>query len=65
MSRSPERIRPFLFLLEELWREHFPDYRFFQFVAALPSILGLPQDSFYIEDDQTLERIVKLLQEWA
>lgn len=63
--RNPERIRSFLFILEELWKEHYPDYRFFQFVAALPSILGLPEDSFYVEDDKTLEKIVKLLQEYS
>lgn len=65
VSRDPERIRPFLFILEALWEEHCPDLRFFQFVAALPSMLGLPEDSFYVEDDKTLEKIVKCLQEYS
>jgi hypothetical protein len=61
--RIPERIPPLLGLLEELWKEQYPDLRFFQFVAALPSLLGLPEDPFYVEDDFTIAMVVKLLQE--
>jgi hypothetical protein len=48
-------------ILEEIWVNYFPDYRFFQFMAILPTTLALPADAFYVEDDLTLERLTNFL----
>ena len=55
--RDPERIRPFLAKLEELWNLY-PDFRFLQLVTVLSNT---EVDPFYVEDDETLKSILYYL----
>lgn len=54
--RDINRIKPFLEKFEELW-EKYPDWRFGQLVVNM-----FGNDPFYIEDEQSLERIEKHLE---
>jgi len=52
--RNPERIKPMLDKLKELWYKH-PDLRFGQLVTILGSQMDI--DSFYAEEDKWIEII--------
>ena len=54
--RDPQRIRPMLAFLEQLWRE-FPDLRLGQLLmnACPPN-----KDLYYMEDDQLLEQLATM-----
>ena len=50
--RNPERINPFLEILEKEWNK-VPDWRFGQIVCNIQSSIG--QDGYYIEDDEMIK----------
>lgn len=51
--RDPERIKPFLERVEELWQLH-PDLRFGQIINLM---ITDNKDPFYMEEDEWLSRI--------
>lgn len=57
--RDPKRIDDFCDELAEIWKEHFPDWRFGQIFNNLQRAVG--GDLFYIEEDE----MIKLLEEFA
>jgi hypothetical protein len=52
--RDPNRIRPFLNRLAEIW-ELVPDWRFGQLMCNV--LGGVERDPFFIEDDEMIEQI--------
>lgn len=50
--RDIERIEPFMNRLTELWRIHFPDWRFGQLMYNFFYEIG---DPFYLEEDAFLK----------
>ena len=59
--RDPKRIHILLNKLEKLWKRKGEDLRFFQFIHNLQVAYGLPEDSFYVEDDKLLAILEKEL----
>lgn len=51
--RNPERIKPFLKEIENIWDE-LPDWRFGQLIENFKRVANIP-DLFYIEDDRFIE----------
>lgn len=53
--RNPERIKPFLEILEKEWNK-VPDWRFGQLIENIKRYIGT-NDLFYMEDDE-LEKFI-------
>ena len=53
--RDPKRISEILNTIQEIW-EQVPDWRFFQLISNIPW-KDMQKDSFYYEDDKTLESL--------
>ena len=64
--RDPERIDEFCDELKKMWHK-VPDWRFGQLMSnALGEVYANTQtDIFYIEDDEMLEELKKVLEKWA
>lgn len=58
LARDPRRIPKVMNALSVLWARH-PDLRLCQLITNL----GEEDDTFYVEDDELLERIMKKLQD--
>jgi hypothetical protein len=58
--RDPDRIWPIVHKLGQLWERN-PDLRFFQLIRTLD---GAKTDSFYTEDDETLELLTAKLADY-
>lgn len=57
--RSPDRIKPFLNILEECWNK-VPDWRFGQLMV---NFLGqLPRDPFFYEENEMEEELKRFFQ---
>lgn len=61
--RDINRIRPFCERLAAAW-EHFPDFRFGQFILDVYSV-GADRDPFFIEDDESIQMIEKFVDEYS
>ncbi len=62
--RDPERIKPMLELIEEIWNNH-PDLRLTQLIM---NALNITRDPYYIEDehlDKALKDYKKLMKKYA
>lgn len=59
--RDPQRIRPFLVVLEQVWMQN-PDMRFGQLVMNLSRVPGGFADTWNWEDDEWLLRIANYLE---
>ncbi len=57
--RNPDRIKPFLETVEELWNKY-PDWRFMQLICNLQRYLGT--DGFYYEDDKMREILEAMIE---
>ena len=57
--RDPQRIKPFLVRIEQLWLKN-PDFRFRQLIIWLAKIKELNPKLFYLEDKEFLEKINEL-----
>lgn len=57
--RDPQRIKPFLVRIEQLWLKN-PDFRFGQLIIWLAKIEELNPKLFYLEDKEFLEKIKEL-----
>lgn len=54
--RDPERIKPFLEEVGNIWRKHCSDWRFGQFLNnALCEMISKHGDMFFWEEDKFLE----------
>lgn len=54
--RDIERIQPMMHELATIWKKHFPDMRFCQWMIA--EMHDYPaQDCYYVEDDKFMEFI--------
>ena len=59
--RNPDRIKPLLLDLSELWEQYCPDWRFMQRVCNFQQ--WLRSDGFYIEDDKILEKFCEFIKQ--
>lgn len=57
--RDPHRIYNFLFAMYEIWNFNYPDMRFGQMMEMFRAKYG---DSFYMEDDEYLEKFRELFE---
>lgn len=54
--RDPNRIEPMMNELADIWKKHFPDLRFCQWM--MNEMEQYPtQDCFYVEDEQFMQYI--------
>ena len=60
--RDPKRIPEILNTIQEIW-EQVPDWRFFQLISNIPW-KDMQRDSFYYEDDKTLESLKLYLEKF-
>lgn len=60
--RDPKRIPEILNTIQEIW-EQVPDWRFFQLISNIPW-KDMQKDSFYYEDDKTLESLKLYLEKF-
>ena len=60
--RDPKRIPEILNTIQEIW-EQVPDWRFFQLISNIPW-KDMQKDSFYYEDDKTLESLKAYLEKF-
>ncbi len=60
--RDPKRISEILNTIQEIW-EQVPDWRFFQLISNIPW-KDMQKDSFYYEDDKTLESLKAYLEKF-
>lgn len=58
--RDPHRIYNFLFAMYETWNFNYPDMRFGQMMEVFRARYG---DTFYMEDDEYLEKFRELFGE--
>ena len=54
--RDPNRIHKILDKISEIWIET-PDARFFQLMDYIKSTCELPDDSFYVDDDDFYKKL--------
>ena len=60
--RNPERLDAFYDQLKEIHKERFPDIRFGQLMVHIQNLLvSTGKDWFYLEENELIERIEKLL----
>lgn len=59
--RNPDRIKPLLMDLSELWEQYCPDWRFMQLICNFQQ--WLRSDGFYIEDDKILEKFCEFIKQ--
>ena len=60
--RDPERLDIFYEKLKDIHKERFPDIRFGQLMVHIQNLLvSTGKDSFYLEEEELIERIQKLL----
>ena len=60
--RNPERLDIFYDKLKEIHKERFPDIRFGQLMVHIQNLLvSTGKDWFYLEENELIERIKKLL----
>lgn len=57
--RDPHRIYNFLFAIYEIWQSKYPDMRFGQMMEIMREKYG---DTFYMEDDEFLEKFKELFE---
>ncbi|NMM61163.1 hypothetical protein HBE96_00280 [Clostridium sp. P21] len=58
--RDPNRIKPFLNKLEELWATKYPDLRFGQLISLITSEIKIP-NLLLVEDDDWEKVIEKII----
>lgn len=58
--RDINRIDKFCNELAEIWKTNLPDFRFFQFIEYVWTVLG---DTFYMEEDEAIEKIKKIFED--
>ncbi len=63
IMRNAWRIDPFCSYLAEVWKEHFPDWRFGQLISNLITFAGF--DPFYMEDDKFKILIDKFVEKYV
>lgn len=61
--RDVKRIKPFLERIEEVWTNHFPDWRFGQLMNNLQRYAE--NDLFYYEEDALIELLDKFVKEYS
>ena len=60
--RNPERLDAFYDKLKEIHKERLPDIRFGQLMVHIQNLLvSTGKDWFYLEENELIERIEKLL----
>lgn len=59
--RNPDRIKPLLEELGNIWETYCPDWRFMQLVVNFQS--WLRSDGFYIEDDKIIEKFCEFIEQ--
>lgn len=60
--RDPKRISEIMNTLQEIW-EMVPDWRFFQLLSNI-QWKDMQKDSFYYEDDKTLDSLQETLKKF-
>ena len=51
--RNPDRIKPFLERLGNVWEENASDWRFGQLMSNVLNLMDI--DPFFVEDDEMIE----------
>lgn len=57
--RNPDRIKPFLEKIEDLWKNNVPDWRFGQLMFNFLS--QVDEDPFFWEEEKFLEKLENFL----